>query len=434
MRTKSAFTLKTRLLLMLLALVIVLPASGCTGGGDPESTYRPGMEVDEKYANSYQPVFDGKSVLNIEVTLNAGHYAEILEAPEAEQFYSADIKLGSDTVSKVGFRTSGNTDLSEYSGDVGDRYNFKVKFDKYVDKQKYRKLDEMYLLNFNGDPSYMRMFLAFGAFRAIGGAAPLCTYATLSINGKSQGLYLAVESIDDAFLKRVFGDNNGVNLYKAGEGTDLLTTASLALLDQKNGDDTTKDDVDRLIRVLNTMPDGGKGDIESVLDVDSVLRYIAVCTGLGIYKSYLAKNPDNFYLAAKDGKFTIVPWKTVSAFGGASKDNGATAELSPYEPVYRVTMAERPLVSKLLAVDEYVTRYEGYVTAVREYLDGISAVIDTLDGLIGDIIKNDPAPFYTYEQYQIAIGKADGQGNTTGIISAAEYASLRAAYLKGLNF
>ena len=97
-------------------------------------------------------------------------------------------------------------------------------------------------------------------------------------------------------------------------------------------------------------------------------------------------------------------------------------------------MAERPLVSKLLAVDEYVTRYEGYVTAVREYLDGISAAIDTLDGLIGDIIKNDPAPFYTYEQYQIAIGKADGQGNTTGIISAAEYASLRAAYLKGLNF
>ena len=53
---------------------------------------------------------------------------------------------------------------------------------------------------------------------------------------------------------------------------------------------------------------------------------------------------------------------------------------------------------------------------------------------VADIIKNDPAPFYPYEQYQIAIGKADGQGNTTGIISAAEYASLRAAYLKGLNF
>ena len=433
MKRQSSLTLKTRLLLLLLAAVLVLPAAGCTGGGDPESTYRPGMEVDEKYANSYQPIFDGKSVLNIEVTLNAGYYEEILEAPEAEQFYSADIKLGTDTISKVGFRTSGNTDLSGYVEDVQNRYNYKVKFDKYVDKQKYRKLDEMYLLNFKGDPSFMRAFIAYSAFRAIGGVAPLCTYATLSINGQPQGLYLAVEGIDDAFLKRVFGNNDG-NLYKAGEGTDLLTTASLALLDQKNGDDTSKDDLDRLIRVLNTMPEGGKGEIESVLDVDSVLRYIAVCTGLGIYKSYLAKNPDNFFLVANDGKFTIVPWKVISAFGGASKDNGATAELSPYEPVYRAAMAERPLVDKLLAVNEYVTRYEGYVTAVREYLDSISSTIDTIDGLIGDIIKNDSAPFYSYEQYQIAIGKADGEGNTTGIIAMAEYAALRAVYLKNLNF
>ena len=121
MKRQSSLTLKTRLLLLLLAAVLVLPAAGCTGGGDPESTYRPGMEVDEKYANSYQPIFDGKSVLNIEVTLNAGYYEEILEAPEAEQFYSADIKLGTDTISKVGFRTSGNTDLSGYVEDVQNR-------------------------------------------------------------------------------------------------------------------------------------------------------------------------------------------------------------------------------------------------------------------------------------------------------------------------
>ena len=433
MKEQKTLKLRTRLLLLLLAAALVLPAAGCVGGGNPDSTYRPGMEVDEKYANSYQPIFDGKSVLKIEITLNQGYYEEILEAPEAEQFYSADIKLGNDTINKVGFRTSGNTDLSGYVEDVQNRYNYKVKFDKYVDKQKYRKLDEMYLLNFKGDPSYMRAFIAYSAFRAIGGVAPLCTYATLSINGQPQGLYLAVEGVDDAFLKRAFGDNDG-NLYKTDEGTDLLTTASLALLDQKNGDDTSKEDLDRLIRVLNTMPEGEKGEIESVLDVDSVLRYIAVCTGLGIYKSYLAKNPDNFFLVNNGGKFTIVPWKTVSAFGGASKDNGVTVDISPYEPVYRTTMAERPLVSKLLAVDEYVTRYEGYVTAVREYLDGISATIDTLDSLIGSIIKNDSAPFYSYEQYQIAIGKADGEGNSTGIISMAEYAKLRAEYLKGLNF
>ena len=418
-------------------MVLIPVLTGCDGSGDPTpggSTYQPGIITDDKYAANYQNLFDGKSVLNIEVTLADAYYSEMLAQPEAEQFYSADVKLGTDTVTKVGFRTSGNTDLTEFAESAQQRYSYKIKFDKYVDKQKYLKLDEMYLLNLKNDPSYMRAFIAFAAFRAIGGSAPLCTYATLTINGQAQGLYLAVESIDDAFLKRVIGNNDG-NLYKAAEGADLLASSSLALYDQKNGDDITKTDITNLMQILNDMPYGSKGDIESILDVDSALRYIAVCTGLGIYKSYLAKNPDNYYLAVnEDGKFVIIPWKTNSAFGAASKDNGVTVDISPYEPVYRASTEERPLVYKLLAVDEYVTRYEGYVTAVREYLENIGSVIDTVHALIGDKVQNDATAFYPYAQYLIAIGKGEASENSTGIISMYEYAQLRLTKLKSLNF
>lgn len=427
-----------RLLIFMLTAVLIAGAFGCEKEDDdpsnPSGTYQPGMKTDEKFAANYQSLLKGDTIINVAITISDAYYAEILAAPEDETYYSADIKIGTDTVSKIGLRTSGNTDLSEFEDNSQSRYSYKVKFDKYVDKQKYVKLDEMYLLNLKSDPSYMRAYLAYSAFREIGGNSPLCSYASLSINGTSQGLYLAVEAVDDAFLKRVFGDNDGVNLYKAAEGADLLSTASLALLDQKNGDDETKTDLQQLIQILNEMPEGEKGDIESILDVDSALRYIAVCTGLGIYKSYLSKNPDNYYLAVKEGKFYIFPWNVNSAFGAAGKDNGVSVDISPYEPVYRTSMYERPLVSKLLAVDEYVTKYEGYVTAVREYLDGIEAKIETLDKLIGESVKSDTTGFYSYDQYLVAIGKSEPENNTTGIIAMQEYATLRRDFLKSLNF
>ena len=424
-----------RLLTLTITLAIIALAFGCNGNpsSNPSGTYQPGMTTDDKFAANYQNLLKGENIIDIAITISDAYYAEILAAPEAEQFYSADIKIGTDTISKIGFRTSGNTDLSEFDDSVQSRYSFKIKFDKYVEKQKYLKLDEMYLLNLMSDPSYMRAFIAYTAFRSIGGVSPLCNFANLSINGKAQGLYLAVEGVDDAFLKRVFGDNDG-NLYKAAEGTDLLSSSSIALLDQKNGDDKTKADLQELIQKLNEMPDGEKGDIESILDVDSALKYIAVCTGLGIYKSYLSKNPDNFYLAVHEGKFTVIPWNVNSAFGAAGKDNGVSVDISPYEPVYRTTMSERPLASKLLAVDEYCTRYEGYVTAVREILDNLDKTISAIDSLIGDTIKNDANGFYSYEQYLVAIGKSNPEDNTTGIISMYEYATLRRDYLKSLNF
>lgn len=425
-----------RICLIVLSMMLIVGMAGCgtdSGDGTTSATAQTGLVVDDKYAANYQKLFDGKSIIDIQITISDAYYKEILAAPEAETFYNADIKIGTDTVTKIGFRTSGNTDLSEYGESSQARYSYKIKFDKYVDKQKYLKLDEMYLINLKGDPSYMRAFIAYSAFRAIGGDSPLCSYTNLSINGQSQGLYLAVEGVDDAFLNRVVGNNDG-NLYKAEEGVDLLSTSSLALLDQKNGDDTSKTDLTDLIRILGEMPAGEKGDIESILDVDSALRYIAVCTGLGIYKSYLSKNPDNFYLAVKDGKFIIVPWNVNSAFGASGKDNGVTVNLTPYEPVYRTTMSERPLVSKLLAVDEYCTRYEGYVTAVREYLDNIPTLIDTIHSLISEKVQSDPSAFFSYDQYLIAIGKGDTGNNTTGTIAMFEYAELRSEYLKSLNF
>ena len=140
-----------RLFVLTLSIAIIACAFGCTEGGssttDPSGTYQPGIKPDDKFSANYENLLKGDSVINISITLSDAYYAEIIADPEAEQYYSADVKIGSDTVSKAGFRTSGNTDLSDFSDSSQNRFSYKIKFDKYVEKQKYLKLDEMYLLN-----------------------------------------------------------------------------------------------------------------------------------------------------------------------------------------------------------------------------------------------------------------------------------------------
>lgn len=62
----------------------------------------------------------------------------------------------------------------------------------------------------------MREYLTYEAFRKLGADTPLTVYANVYVNGNLFGFYLCVEDVDDSFLEREFGDNDG-NLYKAGE-------------------------------------------------------------------------------------------------------------------------------------------------------------------------------------------------------------------------
>ncbi|MFI3227383.1 MAG: CotH kinase family protein, partial [Clostridia bacterium] len=54
---------------------------------------------------------------------------------------------------------------------------------------------------------------AYTLMNEFGVASPLTNYASVSVNGETFGLYLAVEAIEDAFLQRNYGTDYGT-LYK----------------------------------------------------------------------------------------------------------------------------------------------------------------------------------------------------------------------------
>lgn len=229
------------------------------------------------------------------------------------------------------------------------------------------------------------------------------------INGELFGFYLAVEAIDDSFIERVSeSDASDIKLYKAdGENSTLVNEASLKSFDLKSGEDDNMDDLKRLVSAVNCIKDGNKGEIESIFDVDTFLKAIAVNTTVGNYDSYSGSKAHNYFLLKENGVFKYIPWDFNMAFGGFMEDNGASVTVSIENPIYGVDSSERPLIEKLLSVDEYKERYYGYLKELVDYYDNFEEQVNDLASLIRPYIENDPTAFYTIEQFQQNIVEGD---------------------------
>lgn len=378
--------MKAKIISLFLGVVLVCSAILTFSASEPE----------------YSKLFEKDHILKIEVTLSESDFQSILDNPTAEEYKSATVTVDGETVENAGFRTKGNLSLKSVAKSDSDRYSFRIKFDKYVKGQRLLGLDEMVVNNMYSDPSYLREYLSYEAMRENGAPVPETTFANIYINGELYGFYLCVEAIDDSFLERVFGDNDG-NLYKQEMGSSLLYEegSDYPQSELKNGDDTEKTGLKNMIKVLNEMPDGEKGGIEEVLDVESALQYIAANTVLGNYDSYNGSNLQNFYLYEQNGKFYVIPWDYNMSFNGYG--GGASAQTIPTdEPVMNVSMEKTPLIRNLLEVDEYKERYHEIIRDYLNTLQNFESRVSELAAKIRPYVEADPTKFYTMEQFENA--------------------------------
>lgn len=171
-----------------------------------QATITPLTYVDE--------VFNKETMLEIDIQISEENWNQMIENATTEQYVMADIVINGETFSSVGIRPKGNSSLSMVaSDDSTDRYSFKVKFSKYIEDQSLYGLDKLVLNNMIGDATYMKEYLSYEMFSAMGIATPAYTFANISINGEPWGVYLALEAMEESFVQRSFGSLNG-NLYK----------------------------------------------------------------------------------------------------------------------------------------------------------------------------------------------------------------------------
>ncbi len=201
-----------------------------------------------------------------------------------------------------------------------------------------------------------------------------------------------------------------------------------AVFDKK----TTDDDKKSVITAINKLSKGE--ELEKYFDVDQILRYFAVNAVLVNLDSYHSEMAQNYYLYENNGVVSILPWDYNLSFGGfgfAKESNASSIINFPIDtPVSQVSMEERPLISKLLEVDEYKEKYHSYLKKlVDEYINNghYEKVIDGVNEKISEKVKTDPTAFCTFEEYNEAVStlkqviKLRGesiQGQLEGIIPA----------------
>lgn len=378
-----------------------------------ESTSTETKNVSAGKTAEYDSIFKKDNVIDIKIDIAEKDLESILSDPMAEEYKSANVTVNGTTIKNVGFRTKGNLTLRSVANTDSKRYSFRIKFDKYVDGQNLLGLDELVVNNMYSDPSYMREYLSYEALKSIGVEVPNTTFTNVYVNGKLYGFYLCVEAIDESFLQKNFGSNDG-NLYKQEQGSTLkyVEGSNYDKSELKVGDDETKSDLKNFIKALNEMPEGQKGNIENVLDVDSALKYIAANTVLGNYDSYSGNMSQNYYLYGQNGKFTVIPWDYNMSMGGFGAGGNATT-IPIDEPVMGVNMENLPLIDNLLSVPEYKEKYHGYVKQLLTYLESSEKRVEELATIIRPYVKADPSKFYTIEQFEANIKYTETKTNDT---------------------
>ncbi len=521
-------------------------------------------------------LFDTSYVHSINIIMDEGEWENFLETAEDEEYVICSVNIDGETVSNCAIRAKGNTSLSSVRQYGNSRYSFKIEFDHYDDTLTYHGLDKLVLNNNIQDNTLMKDYLTYRMMAYMDVAAPLVSYAFVTVNGEDFGLYLALEAVEESFLQRNYGAQYG-ELYKpdsmsmgggrgngrdfdmqdfadnggfdfdfggipsdddsgnAGTGTmpqmpdmtnrggfdpnsmptmpngngetqqdgfdpnsaptmpngngetqqggfdpnsmptmpngnsnapeggfdigNLPDIGNMGDIADKIGDmfggnigggmngssdvsliysdddfdsysnifdnaktDITSADKRRLIASLKKLNENE--DIESVVDIEQVIRYFAVHNFVDNFDSYTGSMIHNYYLYEQDGVLSMIPWDYNLAFGGFMGGSDATSLINyPIDtPVSGGSVENRPMLSWIFESEEYTALYHD---ALEELIKGFftsgefETLIDETYVLIAPYAERDTNGFCTYDEF------------VQGVSTLKQFCLLRAESISG---
>ena len=165
-------------------------------------------------------------------------------------------------------------------------------------------------------------------------------------------------------------------------------------------------DKTRLISSLKKLNEGE--DLDSVVNKDEVITYLAVHNFLCNDDSYTGMMVHNYYLYEENGKLTILPWDYNLGFGGFSAGQDATTTVnSPIDsPVSSGTTDSRPLISWIFSDEEALAAYhESYSQFISECIESgwLEEEITRVKEMITPYVESDSSAFYTMEEFEKAV-------------------------------
>ena len=193
-----------RICCVVLALVLIIAVLFVNGE-------RLGIKTVAKAPGYETKLFDDSVVHTLDIVID--DWDSFLETCTNEEYTNCSVVIDNEAFKNVALRAKGNTSLTNVKNYGNNRYSLKIEFDKYDSTNTYYGLDKLCLNNIIQDNTYMKDYLVYTMMGEFGVASPLCSYVFVTVNGENWGLFLAVEGIEDSFLQRNYGNEDG-DLYK----------------------------------------------------------------------------------------------------------------------------------------------------------------------------------------------------------------------------
>lgn len=162
---------------------------------------------------------------------------------------------------------------------------------------------------------------------------------------------------------------------------------------------TSKSDHKRVVTALRNIAEGT--ELETYMDVDNLLKYMAVHAFAVNEDSLSGSMAHNYYLYESGGRLNLIPWDYNLAFGGMGGGDASSVINDPIADPFSGTN----FFDTLLANETYRARYYAYLRQLaEEYVSGggLEAFYTRIRSQIDGLVESDPTAFYTYDEYVAA--------------------------------
>lgn len=380
-------------------------------------------------------LFGNNEITTIELTMDTADVRHLLDDIDVESntYYHAVLRIKNSQIDStrpdVGVRLRGNT--SRYK----EKKSIKIDFREWggAKFENYKKLNLKAQTN---DVSMTREMLSLYVYRSYNIPAARTFYCKLYINGEYKGLYVSIEQIDDEFVDRRYGNEEG-NLYKCRYGANLAYSGDVYndyTYELKTNElINNRSKLEGFVNTLSTSTIASlPGNLEPVFEIETYLKQMAVESIVGHWDGY-SYNQNNFYLYEDPttAKIHYIPYDVDNTFGidYVNQDWG-TRNVKDWSN----DNLNIPLTQKVLAVDEYFESYCRHMLTVLRDVFNEEVLFPVLDNAMDKIklaVNEDPLfsmdNGFTYNDYLNSYEYAWGNHLEYGVKQYIRTRSLEAA-------
>ena len=357
-------------------------------------------------AQTSDDFFNPNAMQKIELWLNEADWGKLKGAFQENTYYPADVVWNGQTTYNVGIRSRGLGSRS------GTKPGLRVDFDRYSDKQTFLGLKSFVLDNLTQDPTGIKETVAMRFFARLGIPAPRETHTQLFVNGRYEGLYGLVESVDKTMMGRVFGsigDNvqNDGFLFEynyilesawrfeyQGSALDGYKSRFAVKTNETKSDATIWGPIEELVRLVNNTPAASfEQTVGAKLDLAQFVRYIAAQAFIAEddgFNGYAGMNNFYFYRLEDSPMHVFIAWDEDNAF------------LSP-QFLINTRLGDNVLTRKTLEIPAFQAQYYSFLLeAATSASDWLQQEMQRQFAMIADAMQSDTKKPYSNTDHAAA--------------------------------